>query len=523
MRRLANSTYKILVLSLIYAITTIYILNSLKHGFYDAFFPTSCVSPSFIENSSAEVALHARMYLSHYPLSIIINLMLKETLDTSCWNMNMFLPLLPFVHLLFFRVLIIYFVQERKLGILLLVLYSIVLLIFLGSSVPLFYISLGDTVYLVSLYFLTVASERGLKTSDFFVAVMLFLLGMFSYYTFGFSMFTTLVISSFLLIAKRGYLSRMARQFTYFLAVISLVYLGFDYIFYQQLSTMEVTLYNLLPTLSASILRLVNIQSHEDSLIYTPPLDLIRLLYRLSTTLVLIFSLIFVLEYIIIFLKSDLIHDQQSKITTKIIVTSSIVSAYIVSINYTLMMQRIYLRYYIYFQLLAIIALIYKDIYKDYKKTLSRLLRFITPILAVLITIYGTVALVNIILNPSERSSQFINYLSEQEYPVICNYLKAISERTVVYAEYKIAYSLPLKCDNPKITTRVFKASYFSSLNNTHNMLYTADSGIVFYSQSYASYLISLHNWRIYKPFVMQSTFDGIILNSMSVKLFLRR
>ncbi|MEM1604675.1 MAG: hypothetical protein QW604_04010 [Fervidicoccaceae archaeon] len=187
------------------------------------------------------------------------------------------------------------------------------------------------------------------------------------------------------------------------------------------------------------------------------------------------------------------------------------------------MMQRIYLRYYIYFQLLAIIALIYKDIYKDYKKTLSRLLRFITPILAVLITIYGTVALVNIILNPSERSSQFINYLSEQEYPVICNYLKAISERTVVYAEYKIAYSLPLKCDNPKITTRVFKASYFSSLNNTHNMLYTADSGIVFYSQSYASYLISLHNWRIYKPFVMQSTFDGIILNSMSVKLFLRR
>jgi hypothetical protein len=183
------------------------------------------------------------------------------------------------------------------------------------------------------------------------------------------------------------------------------------------------------------------------------------------------------------------------------------------------MMQRIYLRYYIYFQLLVIIAIVYKD----YKKFLSRLLRFITLISAVLLTIYGTVALVNTMLNPNERSSQFINYLSEQEYPVICNYLKGISERTIVYAEYKTAYSLPLKCDNPKITTRVFKASYLSSLNNTHNVLYTADSGIVLYSQSYASYPISLYNWRTYKPFVMHSTFDGIVLNSMSVKLFLRR
>jgi hypothetical protein len=125
-------------------------------------------------------------------------------------------------------------------------------------------------------------------------------------------------------------------------------------------------------------------------------------------------------------------------------------------------------------------------------------------------------------LNPNEGFSQFTNYLSEREYLVICDYLKGISDRPAIYAEYKTAYSLPLKCDNPEVTTRVFKASYFLSLNSTHNILYTVDNGIVLYSQSYASHPIVSSNWCIYKPFVMQSAFDGIILNGMSVRLFLK-
>lgn len=510
------------MLSSIYIFVALYTFYARQQGFYDAFFPTSCVSPTFVLNSLSEVALHARMYWIHYPLSLIINLVLEEILATSCWNLNMFLYVLPFLQLLFFHTLLSYFVQEFRSKILLLIPYSIVLITFLGSSFPIFYISLGDTTYLIILYFLTIVSKRGLRTSEYIILLLFFFLGMFSYYTFGFSIVLTGIIFLLLFIVGYKHLQEKVPQITYFLAVIFITYLGFDYIFYAQMSLFENISYSFVDIIALIFSRLLNFPSSENSLLYITPLNWVLLLYRVAVAFVLISCLIFVLKVISIILKSASMPRYPAKILPKLIVASFIISVLFVSIIYTLLMHRVYIRYYIYFLLILVAAIVRACAVRE-KYSFSKFSVLIYTSIIIL-TIYGAVASVYNPFNSNLIFSQFTGYLSEEEYLAICNYLNCISNRFIIYADYKTAYTLPLKCESPAITTRIFKPSFFSIFNNTHNILRYVDKGIVFYSLRYLSSPILLYNWVIYKPFFVQSdSYNGLIFNSGFASLFFKQ
>jgi hypothetical protein len=185
-------------------------------------------------------------------------------------------------------------------------------------------------------------------------------------------------------------------------------------------------------------------------------------------------------------------------------------------------MKRLYIRYYIYFLLILVATIVRADALRE-KYFLSKFYVLIYTS-TIILTMYGAVASVYNPFNSNLIFSQFTSYLSEEEYLTICNYLNYISNRFIIYADYKTAYTLPLKCENPAITTRIFKPFFFSSFNNTHNILRYVDKGIVFYSLRYLSNPIPLYNWFIYKPFFVQTdSYDGLIFNSGFARLFFKQ
>jgi len=126
---------------------------------------------------------------------------------------------------------------------------------------------------------------------------------------------------------------------------------------------------------------------------------------------------------------------------------------------------------------------------------------------------------------PHEILSPYTNYVSWSEYENLCNFLKNAAS-TMLFADLKTSFTLPIKCSNPNITAYTFKARFFTYYNKTHNKLEISELKIIrncifLYASSYGKNGIFMIHWSHYKPFVIhESIFNGIILNSNSVKLY---
>ena len=471
-------------------------------GFYDPFYPTSCVPLERVSQSHAEVFHHSRMYYTNYPLSLILNSILSKILGISCLSIGV-VPILPLMNLIFFHVLLPHYVNSQNKRILLISLYSLATVSILNGFHPPFYITLGNAAYFAFLYFLSKRQPNKLATSDFISLCLLALLGTFSYYTSGFAITFTLLLTSALYIIFRLTIRTEVTRFWYLILVITVLYLAFDYVFYRHLKDV----FSL-----ASIETLTNILSwrgQEDPLSFkfTYPLA-ISVTQRLSVYLLLILSIVYALLTLLKILKREITLSQ-------LILVSALISSYILSLYYSFLMRTIYLRYYIHFQTIAT-SLTFR---------LQKKLELLLYLSIGFIVVSSLISTIYVASYPNEILSPYTNYVSWNEYQSLCNFLKN-SAPTTLFADLKTSFTLPIICNDPNITTHAFKAQFFTYYNETHNKLEISElktiRNVVFlYASSYGKNGIYMWHWSHYKPFVIhESVFDGIILNSNSVRLY---
>jgi len=490
------------VIVVLYSSLLIYPIYAYLKGFYDPFYPTSCVPLEEILHAQTEVFRHARFYYTYYPLSLILNSILNKILNINCLDIGL-LPILSFVDLLFFHVLLHYYTRSHNEKTLLLYLYAFIMISILNKTHPLFYITLGNTAYFIFLYLLLVFVRKNTNSTSSFISLFLLaLLGMFSYYTAGFSLNATLLLTLILYIVHSVLtVKTKPTRLLYVVLVINTLYLSFENIFYQQLED----IYSLV-----SIENLINVFSRgeQNSLSYNfnTPLG-ISVVQRISLYLLLAMSTTFVvLTLLKIFFKDNGV--QLPLIT----LASATLASYILSLYYSFLMSTIYLRYYIYFYIVAIPL---------FFRTQKTRLRTLLYSLIAFIAVSNLLSTIYVVLNSDTFLSQYTTYFSEHDYDVICNFLKNPTQ-TAVFSDLKTSFTLPIKCDNPNILVNTFKTEFFFNYNKTHNLLENAKSGIYIYASSYARNGIYLWNWKYYKPFILRESEFGILLNTGHMKLYIK-
>lgn len=145
---------------------------------------------------------------------------------------------------------------------------------------------------------------------------------------------------------------------------------------------------------------------------------------------------------------------------------------------------------------------------------------YVTLFLLALSSIYNNI--IHSLLNTNTLSA-YTNYLLEEEYATICNF---IGNRDLVYkimADLKTAFSIPVRCNNKDLYVVVFEHKFFSYFNASHNIIVNVTKGIYFYHVKYMQTPIFMLSWEHYKPFVISyMLFDGVIYNSAFAALWIK-
>jgi len=235
------------------------------------------------------------------------------------------------------------------------------------------------------------------------------------------------------------------------------------------------------------------------------PLE-ISMMQRISSYLLLTLSIVLALTMLLKILKRNVSLPQLT-------LTSAIIVSYGLSLYYSFLMSTIYIRYYIHFFLIAIPL-----VFSFRKVELRSLLYF----LIAFIVVSKFVSTVYVASNSDRLLSQYTTYISRYEYENLCDFFEN-SAQSILFADIKTSFTLPIKCNNPNIATRNFKTEFFSYYNGTHNVFKTMENGIFLYTLNYMRNGIYVAGWKYYKPFIVQeSDFKGIILNCGSMKLYIK-
>jgi len=519
------SKRSLIVIVVLDVIISLYSSFAFLYGFYDPFYPTSCIAPDEILKPKATVAQHSRLYASYYPFSLIFNTIMHIVLNIDCFELGL-IPFLPFLHLLLFYVLISVYFRSSKQRIILLLLYSCLLVAYLYAVFPPYYVTIGNTGYMIFLYMLLFFNRKrggnSILAKDFIVLLLLFLLGTFSYYTSGFASVTTIMVMTiFNLIQKilkrkrmfedRKFFHVRSKAFMVYLTLIlSLIYIYFDYMFLQNLKHVVDLEF---PYVIISILAHRKIEPKDAYLVYNPPTP--PLFFLIVTRI----SIYFVLILSIGFTIATLMKLFRNKASPEwFIVTSAFLSSFLISLYYSFLMGVIYIRYYLLFQLFLIPLIIFPTGENVHKANVVLFFTYVTLFLLALSNIYNTIySLLN-----SNTLSAYTNYLLE-EYATICNF---ISNRELAYkimADLKTAFSIPVRCNDKDLYVVVFEHKFFSYFNTSHNIIVNVTKGIYFYPVKYMQTPIFMPSWKHYKPFVISyMLFNGVIYNSAFTTLWIK-
>jgi len=519
------SRKNLIVITLLGVIVSLYSCFAFLYGFYNPFYPTSCIVPNEAHESNAAVVQHSRVYASHYPLSLIFNTIMHIILNIDCFKLGI-IPFLPLLHLLLFNVLVSIYFKSDKQRIILLLLYSCVLIGYLYVVFPPYYFTIGNTGYIIFLYTLLFFNRKrggnGILAEDYIALLLLFLLSAFSYYTSGFTSTITIMMATILdLIQEKLRRERVFedRKFfyvgsktlmVYLTLILSSIYIYFDYMFLQNLRYVinSEYLYEIITILARRKIE------PGDALAYNPPTPpfFFLALARISMYLVLILSIAFIIVTLMKLIRSKAPLEW-------VIVASSLLSSFLISLHYSFLMNAIYIRSYLYFQVFLIPLLIFSTRENIHKVNIVLFLTYGTLILLSLSTMYNTAYS---LLNP-DALSDYTNYLSEEEYPAICNFISSSKLSYNVMADLKTAFSIPVRCNDKDLDVGVFKHQFFLYFNASHNVIMNVTRGTYFYATKYMQTPIFMLFWVLYKPFVVSyASFDGVIYNSGSTTLWIK-
>jgi len=508
-------------------IVSLYSSLAFLYGFYDPFYTTSCVALNEVFESNASVVQHSKLYASYYPLSLILNSILHMILYINCLDVGL-MPVLPFLHLLlFYTLMLIYFRTDNQRTIVL-SLYLCLLIAYLYAVFPPYYVTIGNTGYLLFLYtlllFIRKRGENHISVRDLIVLLLFFILSTFSYYTSGLeTILTALIAIIFSLIQsipekKRSFRGmglsyiRSKVLIIYFTLALLLIYLTFDYMLFQNLrQALRLEFINTI----IDIIIYRKIKLGDTHLLYNPPTPPIYIFILART------SFYFVLILSIGFLSYIMAKMFKNKITlTQLVIASGLLSSFLISAYYTFLMGIIYIRYYLYFQLFLIPLVISSIQEKKYKIKVSVLFAYVTLFLIAFTGMYNTIYS---IWNPSVLSG-YTDYLTKEEYMAICNYINIkIEPEYRIIADLKTAFSMPLKCNNINIYATVIEHQFFSYFNISHNIIINITKGIYLYTIKYMQTPIFMLQWAHYKPFIIShASFDGVIYNSGLTTLWIK-
>jgi len=347
-----------------------------------------------------------------------------------------------------------------------------------------------------------------IASPDIVILFLFILLGIFSYYTSGSSIIFVLLALAVLSIIRRGK-ARLSNNkgFWYIILIACLIYFSFDYIFFRYLrdlarmgfveSLIDIVIYRRVQVLDEQL---------AYSVVYP---DWLSMILRISTYLVLLLTVTFIITTVI---KALLGYNVS---TPQFIIASSFISSYAVSAYYTFLMSSLYIRYYLFLQIPLLILIL-----SSLKRAVTKLVRVIVCGTIIFTAISGMCNLVYTLSNSDRHLTAYTNYLSNAEYEALCRFI--VSETSYpLLADLKTAYSLPVKCD-VSVYAKSFKHRYFEYYSSTHNVLSKIERGVYLYTVNYMRSPIFLLHWRHYKPFIVSDRlFDGLLYNTGSTFLWL--
>uniref|UniRef100_A0A7J2U3X2 Uncharacterized protein n=1 Tax=Ignisphaera aggregans TaxID=334771 RepID=A0A7J2U3X2_9CREN len=513
---------KSLIIVALGVIISLYSSFAFFFGFYDPFYPTSCIVLNEVSKSKADVVQHSRLYASYYPFSLIFNAIMHIVLNIDCFELGL-IPYLPFLHLLLFYILISVYPRLDKQKVILLVLYSCLLVTYLYVVFPPYYITIGNTGYITFLYILLFFyRKRGIIAKDFIVLLLLFLLATFSYYTAGFvSVTTIMLVAIFNLVQEilrrkrtsenRKFFHTRSNVFMVYLItlILSLIYMYFDYVFLQNLKHIAD-----LEFLNTIINILAYRRIEQDNLMYSPPT--LPSFFLVVTKISIYFALILSTAFIIVTLMK-LFRNEAS--LEWFIVSSALLSSFLISLYYSFLMNAIIIRSYLFFQLYLIFLVISSTKENVRKVNAVLFFTYVALFLLALSNIYGTIYS----LTNSMVLSYYTSYLPEEEYVTICDFIGNRGLEYKIMADLKTAFSIPIRCNDKDLYVVVFEHKFFSYFNSSHNMMINVTKGIYFYTMKYMQTPIYMLFWKHYKPFVISyMLFDGVIYNSAFTTLWIK-
>lgn len=474
-------------------------------GFYDPFYPTSCVPPEKILQSKSVVFLHAKIYYTYYPFSLIINTIFSVILNINCLDIGVF-PFLLFAELLFFHSVLLYYTRSYSEKIIMLFLYTFLLISILHKNHPIFYITVGNTAYFLLIFLLFISSKRNSERfmySDFILLFLLALLGILSYYSSGFSIITTFLLISihriFMNIRKRDLVVK-SNIYWFVVLTVTLTYLSFDYMFYNHIKDVYML------TSIESLLNIFYKKTLIDPMAFKFNIPLwVSFMQSIYIYLTVILDVIFILAFFVRFFKNNVSFSQ-------IILVSALISSFTLSLYYSFLMSTIYLRNYIFF-LTIFIPLVFQS-------SKLRFLKLLVLSLITLIVLSCFISSMYYALNSERFLSYYTSYVRKDEFKNLCMFFEH-TDKEVLYADLKTSFVLPIECNNPNILSTVFKTNYFSYYNETYNLLMPLENGLFLYTSRYTKNSIYLMGWHYYKPFIIyDNDFSGKLMDTGSIKIF---
>jgi hypothetical protein len=491
------------VIVAVYSFLLFYSSFAYLKGFYDPFYPTSCVPPEKILQSQSEVFIHAKTYYIYYPLSLIFNSIFSRIININCLDIGI-LPILPLVELIFYHAILLRFTRSYSEKITLLCLYSFALISILDKDQPPFYITLGNITYFLFIFLLLILSERNTNsftTSDFVSLFLFALVGTLSYYTSGFSITASVLLILVLYVFANSTKKVKSNKYQFIVLTITMTYLSLDYMFYRHLEDIY-TLNTIEKLFYLFSKKSLNPQAYS----FTIPLW-VSIIQRIYFYLSIILDTAYIL---ILFLKIF----KRNVHFSQIVLGSALMSSFVLSLYYSVLVSTIYLRNYIFF-FTILIPLVFPF-------TKRRFLRSIVYLVTASIVISGFITSMYYASNSDTLLSRYTSYVRINEYKNLCAFLENTKEQRL-FADLKTSFTLPILCNNPNVLSITFRTDFFSYYNESFNMLKPVENGFYLYASSYMKNGIYLLGWNYYKPFIVQENdFNGTLLNSGSIKLYMK-
>lgn len=513
-----------IILNVLFYIIVIYVpIIFWINNYYDPFFPTSyylLLGGEEQKMSKSAVIQHSQFYLKYYPLSLYFLAVVGSVLSIDFHHIGYISSVNFLIVSLVYSLIIKRIIKKSKAVLspyfLFKFMFIISMITYAHTFVPIYYITLGSTTYILLVLLITDIMLKGSNfnqqtlTSDLIVVLILSILSLFSYYT-----SSTLTLLTFLCISGIKIIRKLlnnqtvdVNKFVIFTFVVAILYFTYEKVFYSEINRLVISLDELIMFF---VLRKISYSPIEYTYSYNP---LIELMLRINLY-ILIFYILSVTVYlvkIIFFNRFKSRYNEINLIDNIVIVMFSFVfSCILQSSIYTFLMKKFFIltRYLFIVPYIVSISIVMNRSVKKIEKTVHYFLLLIFTMINFIVTIYTFYDVK--VLSPF---TYYIDTNIIRNY--LCKFLLLTDQNYPCFSDLKTAFTLPNLCSTSNLVYLPFENSMFQIYNNELNLLIPNKEGLYIYSTRYSYLGIFMPAWIHVKPFLfielVSKIFDGYIV-----------